>query len=66
MVKTRSQTNLAVIIDFDEASAAWNANKKKVANGCYKYICGHKLKNGNRCNRAPDCRLHPSSSTCYP
>jgi hypothetical protein len=27
-----------VNIDFDEASAAWKANKKSLGNGCYKYI----------------------------
>ena len=35
-----------------------NANKKKIGMGSYKYICGHVLKNGNRCNRPPNCRIH--------
>lgn len=43
---TRSQSKpvlttpkeLDVNIDFDEASGAWNANKKKLGNGMYKYI----------------------------
>jgi hypothetical protein len=28
------------VIDFDEASRLWMANKKKMTNGCYKYVCG--------------------------
>lgn len=40
MMRTRSQTKqLSPDIDFDGASRAWNANKKKLANGCYEYIC---------------------------
>jgi len=45
-MKTRSQSKsvqfqeLAVDIDFDGASEAWNANKKKLTNGCYTYVCG--------------------------
>lgn len=31
-----------VNIDFDEASAAWMRNKKKMGNGCYQYVCGAK------------------------
>jgi len=27
-----------VNIDFDEANAAWKANKKKLPNGCYQYV----------------------------
>jgi hypothetical protein len=47
-----SATNLeyAVNIDFDEASAAWKANKKSIGGGCYKYICEHRNKN---CRRNP-------------
>jgi len=39
-MKTRSQSSVALIeteIDFDEASLAWNKNKKKLGNGCYEY-----------------------------
>jgi hypothetical protein len=25
-------------IDFDGASKAWNANKRKLSDGCYEYI----------------------------
>ena len=64
MVLTRSQTKLMeanmleVVIDFDYASFCWNANKKKIGMGSYQYICGHLLKNGNRCNRSTNCRIH--------
>jgi hypothetical protein len=43
---TRSQTKnykrpnyveLDIDIDFDEASKAWNKNKIKTGNGCYRY-----------------------------
>ena len=66
MVLTRSQTKLMeaesrvleIAIDFDYASLCWNANKKKIGMGNYKYICGHVLKNGSRCSRPPNCRIH--------
>jgi len=56
-MKTRSQTKYdnsalyEVNIDFDEASAAWKANKKSVGNGMYKYICLKPNKNGANCGR---------------
>lgn len=41
---TRSQSKNAKIpnymevdIDFDEATTAWNKNKIKIGNGCYRY-----------------------------
>lgn len=49
-----------VHIDFDEASAAWKANKVSVGNGCYKYIekiCGVVMKNGKTCMREK-CHFH--------
>jgi hypothetical protein len=45
-----------VTIDFDEASAAWKANKKSTGSGCYKYICQHKNKNCKR-NPIPGCEF---------
>ena len=43
----RSQRpNYSIVIDFDEASREWNANKKKVGNGCYQYIHVNKQKIG--------------------
>ncbi|NDA90119.1 MAG: hypothetical protein EBY20_04325 [Alphaproteobacteria bacterium] len=42
-----------VNIDFDEASAAWKANKKSTGGGCYKYICEHRNKNNKKCRRNP-------------
>lgn len=48
---TRSQTKQQLFtIDFDEASNAWNANKKSTGNGCYKYICCA-VKNRKQCTR---------------
>jgi hypothetical protein len=40
-----------VEIDFDEASECWKSNKKRVGNGCYKYVCCKKTKSGNQCKR---------------
>ena len=50
-VKTRSQ--LEVNIDFDYASKCWRENKNKLDNGCYKYICMGKNKNGLSCRNIP-------------
>ena len=57
---TRSKTKeLEINIDFDMASQYWNANKKKLGNGCYLYICGKKLKNGKYCqNELCKCKKH--------
>jgi hypothetical protein len=49
--RSKDKPELEVNIDFDEASKYWNANKKKQANGCYKYICGVELKDGNFCKK---------------
>ena len=46
-----------VIIDFDEASAAWRQNKKKLPNGTFSYICGMITKNGKPCQR-PESHRH--------
>jgi hypothetical protein len=64
-MKTRSQTReeaAAVVletpmyevdIDFDGASEAWHMNKKRLANGCYEYICISNTKTGRKCCRKP-------------
>ena len=67
-MKTRSQTYIEnyqlppFVFDFDESSEAWHANKKKLANGCYQYICGTITKTGKKCMRKPceneKCTLH--------
>jgi hypothetical protein len=48
--------------DFDESSRAWNANKKKVENACYIYVCGHIKTTGKKCmnktNCGEFCRFH--------
>lgn len=48
--------------DFLEASNAWNANKMKLGQGQYKYICGCITKTGNKCKNKQlkdgKCHLH--------
>jgi len=67
-MRTRSQTRALareVNIDFDEASRAWHANKKKCGNGCYQYLCSAITKNGEPCKNkcipivgSLFCRIH--------
>lgn len=59
---TRNQSRkLEPNIDFDEASKAWNANKRKMENGCYVYICGAPMNDGKPCqNILSKCRKHIS------
>ena len=40
-------------INFDEASKAWNANKKKIR-GFYYYKCCYRHSNGKRCTNTID------------
>jgi hypothetical protein len=66
-MRTRSQI-LDVIIDFDEASAAWKENKIAKGNGTYTYRCCAALRNGAPCSqramdRADFCKRH-SKSIC--
>lgn len=69
-MNTRSKTALnniddiyEVNIDFDESSRLWQANKKSIGNGSYKYMCCCITKTGNKCNRASIvnseyCKIH--------
>jgi len=65
-MQTRSQSKaleLEVNIDFDTASMHWNANKKKLENCCYVYVCGKQLQNGEFCKKKlykqfPFCFVH--------
>jgi hypothetical protein len=42
--------------DFDNASKLWNANKKKLENACYIYVCGYlKSKTGKKCMNKTSC-----------
>ena len=52
-METRSKApkQYTFVFDFDESSREWNANKRKVGNGCYKYICNFQCKSGNLCKR---------------
>lgn len=45
--------NSHVVIDFDGASQAWNANKRKLDNGCYQYICSSMTQKGQLCQNKP-------------
>ena len=57
-MRTRSQSRtmqpveLDVNIDFDEASRAWNSNKKRVGTE-YSYVCGTRLANEKFCQCKP-------------
>jgi hypothetical protein len=47
-------TELIVDIDFDDASKEWNANKKKMKNCMYRYICMYCIATSDRkCGRIP-------------
>jgi hypothetical protein len=61
-MKTRSQSAplYDVNIDFDEASKAWNANKKRVGQE-YIYVCAIEKSNGKPCGR----KLMKNSNECY-
>jgi hypothetical protein len=64
-MRTRSQTrqfNNSVtyygdfVFDFDDASNEWNANKKKIENACYVYVCGYvNSKTGKKCMKKTNC-----------
>ena len=56
------------IIDFDEASKAWKANKRSIGNGSYVYICVAKTKSGKFCKIKPQkhsdyCHVHSDLNT---
>ena len=38
-------------IDFDDARDEWLANKKRLANGNYVYLCGKLTNSGKKCRR---------------
>ena len=54
------QTIIPLKFDFDEAHDAWMENKRKLANGMYKYICCGITKMGKKCVRTPE----KDSDTC--
>jgi hypothetical protein len=64
-MKTRSQTKLEqksiygdFVFDFDESIIAWNANKKKLNNGCYEYVCGYiSAKTNKKCMNKTQCGI---------
>jgi len=38
-------------IDFDDAIVCWTNGKRKMANGCYQYLCEFALTVGRKCSR---------------
>jgi hypothetical protein len=65
-MQTRSQTlildvNIDIDFDFDDSIKHWNANKKKLSNCCYEYVCGASLKNGEFCKK----KLHKNYPFCF-
>ena len=50
---------IAVNIDFDDASKEWHKNKKSIGNSQYKYICT--ITKGQKCNRI----CYKNSETCW-
>jgi hypothetical protein len=61
--KSKLESNLEFIYDFDYASECWKSNKKYVGNGCYKYMCQSVTKKGKPCVRTAlhseiNCKMH--------
>ena len=52
-----------IVIDFDYASKAWMANKKKIGEGSYIYICGCKTVKRTKCNNKPS--ISSKEGFCY-
>ncbi len=46
-------------IDFDVASVAWRANKKKLDGGWFVYVCAYVHSNGKQCTRAVESAKKP-------
>jgi len=55
-----SKSIFPVEMNFDEAHDAWMTNKRKLANGMYRYICCATTKTGKQCSRTPE----PNSDLC--
>jgi hypothetical protein len=60
-----------VVIDFDGASAAWRANKRRMGNGCYKYVCESITKTGKNCTKvhivgSTFCNIHFKKNCSIP
>jgi hypothetical protein len=52
---------IAVNIDFDDASKEWHKNKKSIGNSQYKYICTIITNKGEICNKI----CYKISETCW-
>ena len=60
---TEYRNIVPVNIDFDESHNEWMSNKRKLANGMYRYICCGITKSGKKCLRTPEengnmCGIH--------
>ena len=54
---------IELVIDFDNASKMWRANKTSIGNGSFKYVCGALRKDGGKCLNKPRdgkdyCHIH--------
>jgi hypothetical protein len=49
------------MIDFDDASACWRANKKHLGNGMFKYVCPYMKDDNQRCGR----NVKNGNMTCH-
>ena len=54
-MRTRSQTSTfaTLVIDFDEASRAWRANKLSLKNGCFAYVDNNNNDDDNETSPVP-------------
>jgi hypothetical protein len=62
MMLTRNKAQY-LEFNFDEASLLWRANKKRLSNGCYEYICIGQTIKGRQCRQNPTkfsdyCKCH--------
>jgi hypothetical protein len=54
-------------IDFDEASAAWRANKRHLGNGMFAYMCAYVHSNGKLCRNIVEAQQQkPLYRTTHP
>jgi hypothetical protein len=52
---------IAVNIDFDDASKEWHKNKKSIGNSQYKYICVIITNKNQICNKV----CYKNNETCW-
>jgi hypothetical protein len=64
MKRDKQLNELAIDINFDEASTFWHANKKRVGHE-YIYICTQPLKSGKLAGQPCGKVCHKDSLTCF-